>query len=37
MHSGDKADRNGLFTGQWAPTFLITGVALAQYESTLEK
>jgi len=37
MHSDAKADRNGLFTSQWAPTLLITGVALAQYESTLEK
>lgn len=36
MHSDDKADRVGLFTGQWAPTLMITGVALAQYESTLD-
>lgn len=35
VRSDAKADRNGLFTGQWTPTLMIAGVALAQYESTL--
>lgn len=27
-----RADRWGLFVGEWAPTFMALGVALAQYE-----
>jgi hypothetical protein len=33
-HSGvDRADRWGIFVGEWAPTFMALGVALAQYEN----
>lgn len=28
----DRADRWGIFVGQWAPTFFGVGVALSQYE-----
>ncbi|MDT0382695.1 hypothetical protein RM572_28500 [Streptomyces sp. DSM 42041] len=28
----DRADRWGIFVGEWAPTFLALGLALAQYE-----
>ena len=28
----DRADRWGIFVGQWAPTFFGLGLALAQYE-----
>ncbi|MCK1795711.1 hypothetical protein MTQ01_06740 [Streptomyces sp. XM4193] len=27
-----RADRWGIFIGEWAPTFMALGVALAQYE-----
>ncbi|MEW1913466.1 hypothetical protein AB0442_34440 [Kitasatospora sp. NPDC085895] len=29
----DRADRWGIFVGEWAPTFFCLGLALAQYES----
>ncbi len=28
----DRADRWGIFIGEWAPTFFCMGLALAQYE-----
>ncbi|GES29250.1 hypothetical protein ACWDBF_15770 [Streptomyces angustmyceticus] len=28
----DRADRWGIFVGEWAPTFFGLGLALAQYE-----
>ncbi|MFV8126986.1 hypothetical protein [Streptomyces syringium] len=28
----DRADRWGLFVGEWAPTFFALGLALANYE-----
>jgi hypothetical protein len=28
----DRADRWGIFVGQWAPTFFGLGLALSQYE-----
>ncbi|TYR66096.1 MULTISPECIES: hypothetical protein [Streptomyces] len=28
----DRADRWGIFVGEWAPTFLALGLALANYE-----
>lgn len=28
----DRADRWGIFVGEWAPTFFCLGVALAMYE-----
>ena len=28
----DRADRWGIFVGEWAPTFFCLGLALAQYE-----
>ncbi|MER6301841.1 hypothetical protein ABT247_20080 [Kitasatospora sp. NPDC001539] len=28
----DRADRWGIFVGEWAPTFFCMGLALAQYE-----
>jgi hypothetical protein len=28
----DRADRWGIFVGEWAPTFIGLGLALAQYE-----
>ncbi|MEE1927130.1 hypothetical protein V1J52_02860 [Streptomyces sp. TRM 70351] len=32
-HAGlDRADRWGIFVGEWAPTFFALGLALAQYE-----
>lgn len=31
-NSKSQSDRWGIFVGQWAPTFLTIGVALAQYE-----
>ncbi|GAA4673826.1 hypothetical protein GCM10023347_29970 [Streptomyces chumphonensis] len=32
-HAGvDRADRWGIFIGEWAPTFFGLGVALSQYE-----
>ncbi|MFF8373263.1 hypothetical protein ACF05W_31185 [Streptomyces lydicus] len=29
----DRADRWGIFVGEWAPTFFGLGLALAQYEN----
>ncbi|RCG15136.1 hypothetical protein DQ392_27875 [Streptomyces reniochalinae] len=32
-HAGmDRADRWGIFVGEWAPTFFALGLALSQYE-----
>ena len=31
-----QSDRWGIFVGHWAPTFMSVGLALAQYEQTLE-
>lgn len=31
-HGMDRADRWGIFVGEWAPTFFGLGLALAQYE-----
>jgi hypothetical protein len=28
----DRADRWGIFVGEWAPTFFALGIALSQYE-----
>ncbi|MCX2968531.1 hypothetical protein [Streptomyces marinisediminis] len=28
----DRADRWGIFIGEWAPTFFALGIALSQYE-----
>ncbi|MFJ9776086.1 hypothetical protein ACIRVF_33850 [Kitasatospora sp. NPDC101157] len=28
----DRADRWGIFVGEWAPTFFCVGLALSQYE-----
>ncbi|GAA4836226.1 hypothetical protein [Kitasatospora terrestris] len=28
----DRADRWGIFIGEWAPTFFCVGLALSQYE-----
>lgn len=28
----DRADRWGIFVGEWAPTFFCMGLALSQYE-----
>lgn len=28
----DRADRWGIFVGEWAPTFMALGLALAHYE-----
>ncbi|CAL9525288.1 hypothetical protein ACH4LN_20465 [Streptomyces albus] len=33
----DRADRWGIFVGEWAPTFFGLGLALAQYENTGKK
>lgn len=30
----ERADRWGIFVGEWAPTFFGLGLALAQYEKT---
>jgi hypothetical protein len=30
----DRADRWGIFIGEWAPTFFGLGLALAHYENT---
>ncbi|MGW2827156.1 hypothetical protein ACWC24_40220 [Streptomyces sp. NPDC001443] len=30
----ERADRWGIFVGEWAPTFFGLGLALAQYEDT---
>ncbi|MEU3186832.1 hypothetical protein ABZ707_21945 [Streptomyces sp. NPDC006923] len=30
----DRADRWGIFVGEWAPTFFALGLALAHYERT---
>lgn len=30
----DRADRWGIFIGEWAPTFFGLGLALAQYEKS---
>ncbi|WP_066952787.1 hypothetical protein [Streptomyces lushanensis] len=30
----DRADRWGIFVGEWAPTFFGMGLALSQYERT---
>lgn len=31
-HGVERADRWGIFVGEWAPTFFGLGLALAQYE-----
>ncbi|WKD58188.1 hypothetical protein CAPI_08305 [Corynebacterium capitovis DSM 44611] len=31
-NSRSQSDRWGIFVGQWAPTFMTVGIALAQYE-----
>lgn len=31
-HGVDRADRWGIFVGEWAPTFFGLGLALANYE-----
>ncbi|QPK83369.1 hypothetical protein G7Y29_00625 [Corynebacterium qintianiae] len=36
-NSKAQSDRWGIFVGQWAPTFMTVGIALAQYEQTLKK
>ncbi|MGY1435449.1 MULTISPECIES: hypothetical protein [Streptomyces] len=28
----DRADRWGIFIGEWAPTFMALGIALSKYE-----
>ncbi|MFJ9033037.1 hypothetical protein ACIRQP_31815 [Streptomyces sp. NPDC102274] len=33
----DRADRWGIFVGEWAPTFFCMGLALSQYEQTEEE
>ncbi|MFJ9214003.1 hypothetical protein [Streptomyces sp. NPDC102264] len=33
----DRADRWGIFVGEWAPTFFCMGLALSQYERTEEE
>ncbi|MCU7827256.1 hypothetical protein KSNIM_37610 [Kitasatospora sp. DSM 101779] len=34
-HAGvERADRWGIFVGEWAPTFFCLGLALANYETT---
>ncbi|WP_344468181.1 hypothetical protein [Kitasatospora kazusensis] len=36
-HAGvERADRWGIFVGEWAPTFFGLGLALAQYEKAPE-
>lgn len=32
-HGMDRADRWGIFVGEWAPTFFGLGLALSQYEN----
>ncbi|MFE2722632.1 hypothetical protein [Kitasatospora sp. NPDC059327] len=37
-HAGvERADRWGIFVGEWAPTFFGLGLALAQYENASEE
>jgi hypothetical protein len=33
----DRADRWGIFVGEWAPTFFGLGLALSQYEGRSDK
>ena len=35
-HSKAQSDRWGIFVGHWAPTFMSVGLALSQYEQTLQ-
>ncbi|RKQ35225.1 hypothetical protein [Kocuria tytonis] len=35
-HSKAQSDRWGIFVGHWSPTFMTVGLALSQYEQSLE-